>query len=123
MDMESQVTNAIAEGLLVGVVMAFVMGCIWWLTKVFERVKTKAQENAPEMKERLRNVAASSAEHATRLTQSAGEKLRAAREAIQESNGGRMSKYEQLEKLGQLKEKGILSDEEFQSEKARILGQ
>ncbi|PMY37307.1 hypothetical protein C1Y35_19665 [Pseudomonas sp. GW456-L14] len=31
-------------------------------------------------------------------------------------------KYQQLEKLGDLKERGLLTDSEYQNEKARILG-
>ncbi|WP_442788817.1 SHOCT domain-containing protein [Halobacillus sp. HZG1] len=32
-----------------------------------------------------------------------------------------VDKYEQLEKIGKLKEKGIITDEEFQTEKEKIL--
>lgn len=38
------------------------------------------------------------------------------------SNGGGLSDVEQLEKLAELKDKGILTDEEFQAKKKQLLG-
>ncbi len=39
------------------------------------------------------------------------------------AGGGTDDKLEQLERLGQLKAQGILTEEEFQQQKAAILGQ
>ncbi len=40
-----------------------------------------------------------------------------------DEEGKEMDKYSQLEKLSELKDKGVLSDEEFIREKAKILGE
>ena len=119
--MEDRVINAIAIGALGGLALAILAVAIQGLMKGAKNLVEKAEQNAPEIKQRLKGAAIASAEQAARLTQSAGEKLRAARDAAQDSQAGRMSKYEQLEKVGELKEKGVLTDEEFQAEKARIL--
>jgi hypothetical protein len=41
---------------------------------------------------------------------------------VQESNSGENDQMKQLEKLGQLHESGVLTDEEFSAKKAQILG-
>ena len=120
-EMEDRVINALAAGALGGAVLAFLIVTIKWLVRGAKSLAEKAEQNAPEIKQRLKVAATASAEQAAKFTQSAGEKLRATREAIRDSQAGRMPKYEQLEKLGELRDKGVLTDEEFQVEKTRIL--
>ena len=46
----------------------------------------------------------------------------AATAAPAEEEHGRLETYLEIEKLGELKEKGLLSDSEFEREKYRLLG-
>lgn len=42
--------------------------------------------------------------------------------ATAESSGGELSYLEELEKLGELRDKGIITDEEFEAKKKELLG-
>jgi hypothetical protein len=120
--MSDSIVNALATGALAGVVIGAIVMAVKWTARGARRVADELQDNAPVIKQRLGEAAATSADGMGKLAACAGQGLRAPKQAMSESDGPRISKYEQLEKIAALKDAGILTEEDFRTEKSRILG-
>jgi hypothetical protein len=120
-----EIDKFVIEFVIVAAIIAGVTFLAWIFIKhggpLIDRLIDYFRQDAAKIKKQVADAAANASERAKRMNRTAGESARAAASAWVGKDATRMKKYEQLEKLGALRQAGALTEEEFQAEKARIL--
>ncbi len=116
-----QITDAAAQGALVGFVMGALAELILLIKIIVKRLKRIVEEYSPV--EKAKSVSRQIAERSAQAVRSVSDLASKSANSATKRQVSTSAKYDNLLKLKNLLDQGILTQEEFDAEKARVMSE